>query len=416
VGQLQDKTAGTSPVGAGTGAGAAPTGPLAGVRVLDLSSVVMGPLATQILGDLGAEVISIEAEGGDTNRVMGPGPHRELSGVSLNLLRTKRNISLDLKDPAGRDVFLRLAAVSDVVLTNLRPGPLGRLRLAYDDVRAVRPDIVFCQAHGWATGTGRENAPAFDDVIQAASGISELEERVTGERVLAPTLIADKLCGVTMAYSVMAALFHRERTGEGQHIEVPMADVTAAFVLVEHGAGAIPEPAFGPAGYERILTSERRSQRTADGWINVLPFATSHYEALWAAGDRPDLVGDPRVATGSARIANAVSLYRDVADVLIKRTTAFWLEYCTEHSIPSSAVRTVDDLVADLPVVEHPIVGSYRQIPSPVRFSRTPASVRRPAPLVGQHGREVMREIGLSEAEIDALESSGVLRQPSGTK
>lgn len=392
------------------------TGPLAGVRVLDLSSVVMGPLATQILGDLGAEVISIEAEGGDTNRVMGPGPHRELSGVSLNLLRNKRNLSLDLKDPAGREVFLRLAAESDVVLTNLRPGPLGRLRLAYDDVRAVRPDIVFCQAHGWATGTGREDAPAFDDVIQAASGITELEERVTGQRVLAPTLIADKLCGVTMAYAVMAALFHRERTGEGQHIEVPMADVTAAFVLVEHGAGAIPEPAFGPAGYERILTSERRSQRTSDGWINILPFSTSHYAAIWEAGGRTDLANDPRVATGKARIENAVALYRDVAEVLLTRTTEFWLDYCTEHSIPSSAVRTVDDLVADLPMAEHPVVGSYRQIPSPVRFSRTPASVRRQAPLIGEHGREVLTELGMSAEEIDALEASGVLRQPSGTR
>lgn len=391
-------------------------GPLSGVRVLDLSSVVMGPLASQILGDLGAEVISIEAEGGDTNRVMGPGPHRELSGVSLNLLRNKRNISLDLKDPAGREVFLRLAAESDVLLTNLRPGPLGRLRLAYDDVRAVRPDIVFCQAHGWATGTGREDAPAFDDVIQAASGITELEERVTGQRVLAPTLIADKLCGVTMAYAVMAALFHRERTGEGQHIEVPMADVTAAFVLVEHGAGAIPEPAFGPAGYERILTSERRSQRTADGWINILPFSTSHYAAIWSAGGRTDLVNDPRVATGKARIENAVELYRDVAEVLLTRTTAFWLDYCTEHSIPSSAVRTVDDLVAELPMAEHPVTGTYRHIPSPVRFSRTPASVRRPAPLIGEHGREVLAELGMSAEEIDALEASGVLRQPSGTR
>ena len=400
----------------GESTGAGPSGPLAGVRVLDLSSVVMGPLATQILGDLGAEVVSIEAEGGDTNRVMGPGPHRQLSGVSLNLLRNKRNVSLDLKDPAGREVFLRLAAVSDVVITNLRPGPLGRLRLAYDDVRAVRPDIVFCQAHGWATGSGRENAPAFDDVIQAASGISELEERVTGERVLAPTLIADKLCGVTMAYSVMAALFHRERTGEGQHIEVPMADVTSAFMLVEHGAGAIPEPAFGPAGYERILTRERRSQHTSDGWINVLPFSTAHYEAIWAAGGRTDLANDPRVVTGSARIANAESLYRDVADVLVTRPTSFWLEYCTEHSIPSSAVRTVDDLVAELPIVEHPVVGMYREIPSPVRFSRTPASVRRPAPLIGEHGREVLAELGMSPAEIDALEASGVLRQPSGTR
>lgn len=387
-----------------------PTGPLAGIRVVDLSSVVMGPLATQMLGDLGADVICIEAEGGDTNRVMGAGPHRQLSGVSLNLLRNKRNIALNLKAPGARDAFLRLVATADVLVTNLRPAPLGRLGLRYEDVRDVRPDIVYCQAHGWATGSGSEDMPAFDDVIQAASGIPELEERVIGERMLLPTLVADKVSGIAIATSVLAALFHRARTGEGQRIEVPMADVISAFVLVEHGAEAIPEPPVGTAGYHRILSKERRSQRTADGWINVLPFSPAHYAALWEEGGRHDLKDDPRAATGRARIAHGDELYRDVAEVLLMRTTAFWLDFCRKHTIPSSAVRSVDELVAELPIAEHPVVGGYRQIPFPVRFSQTPASIHRHAPLIGEHSVEVLRELGYSDEDITGLVESGAVR------
>ena len=393
-----------------TGASGA-AGPLAGIRVVDLSSVVMGPLATQMLGDLAAAVVCIEAEGGDTNRVMGAGPHRQLSGVSLNLLRNKRNVAINLKAPEGREAFLRLVATADVLITNLRPGPLERLRLRYDDVVAFRPDIIYCQAHGWSQESGSGDMPAFDDVIQAATGLAELQERVLGERMLLPTLVADKVSGIAIATSVLAALFHRERTGEGQRIEVPMADVIGAFVLVEHGAEAIPEPALGPAGYHRILTRERRSQRTADGWINVLPFSPDHYAVIWEEGGRHDLKDDPRAATGRARIAHGDELYRDLAEVLRTRSTGFWLDFCRKHKIPSSAVRTVQDLVDELPLAEHPRVGTYRQVPYPVHFSRTPASIRHHAPLIGEHSAEVLAELGYSDDDIAALVESGVLRR-----
>lgn len=390
-------------------------GPLAGVRVLDLTSVVMGPLGTQVLGDLGADVVSVEDREGNTNRAMGPGPVPGLSGVSLNLLRNKRSVGLDLKHPDGQAAFLRLAAEADVVVTNLRPGPLGRLGLAYHDVRAVRPDIVFCQAHGYPSDSPAANAPAYDDIIQSASGIGELFARQGFQPSLLPTLVADKVAGLTIASSVMAALYHRAVTGEGQHVEVPMIDVMRAFVLVEHGAGAIAEPPVDQAGYRRILTAERRPQATADGWINVLPYTDDHYHALFTAGSRPDLIDDPRIATREARIANSDSLYREVAAILAQRSTGEWLAFCTEHGIPATEAASLDDVVAGLPLAEHPVAGPYRVIPHPVRYSATPASVRRPAPTMGQDGRQVLAAAGYSEAELDALEAAGVLFSAADT-
>jgi crotonobetainyl-CoA:carnitine CoA-transferase CaiB-like acyl-CoA transferase len=383
-------------------------GPLAGVRILDLTSVVMGPLATQILGDLGADVITVEAAQGDIARIMGAGPRPDLSGTALNLLRNKRNIDLDIKAPAGHDALMRIAATCDVVVTNLRPGPAARAGVSYEDIRAVRPDVVYCQAHGFPSDGPRAAEPAYDDIIQSASGVADAARRTTGAPSLAPTILMDKVCGLTIAYAVSAALFARERTGLGEHIEVPMVDTAIAFMLVEHGAGAIPCPPLAPAGYGRILTPERRPAQTADGWIGVLCYSREHYDTLFAAGGRHDLLGDERYATGPARIANSTFLYREVAAVLRTGTTERWLAFCREHSIPATAVADLDDLVDALPEAEHPITGRYKTIPHPVRFARRPASVRRHAPLVGQHTEEILREVGLTGSEIAGLAADGI--------
>ena len=384
-------------------------GPLHGVRVLDLTSVVMGPLATQLLGDLGADVVCVETAEGDTNRAMGRGPHPELSGVSLNLMRNKRSIALDLKRAEGREAFLRLAAVSDVVVTNLRPGPLARLRLTYADVAAVRPDVVFCTACGYPSDSPDAERPAYDDIIQSASAVGDLFARLGSEPVLLPTLVADKVGGFSIAVAVLAALVHRAATGEGQAVEVPMIDAMAAFMLVEHGAEAIPVPPLGPAGYPRILTPERRPQRTTDGYINVLPYRREDFEAIFAAGGRTDLRDDPRIEDRRRRIANSDSLYRDIAAILATGTTEHWLDFCERHGIPATRAATLDDLVARQPVADHPHAGAYRVIRPAARFSATPAAVRSHAPLVGEHGREVLREAGYDDGAIAALESSGVV-------
>jgi crotonobetainyl-CoA:carnitine CoA-transferase CaiB-like acyl-CoA transferase len=385
------------------------TGALNGIRVLDLTSVVMGPMATQILGDLGADIITVESARGETNRAMGPGPHPALSGTSLNLLRSKRNIALDLKHPDGRDVLLRIAATCDVFVTNLRPASLGRLRLSYDEVRQARPDVVYCQAQGFPTDTDRANDPAYDDIIQSATGLADATRRAYGEPRLVPTVVADKVAGLTIVYAVLAALFHRERSGEGQHIEVPMTQAVTAFMLVEHGAGAVSRPPAGPAGYQRILTPERRPQRTADGWINVLPYSKEQYDTLFAAGGREDLLGDARYTEGRARITNSDFLYQQVRAILVQRTTDEWLAFCRDNQIPATPVVTLEELLAGQPVMTHPLAGDYRHIRPGARLAATPMRASRPAPLPGQHNHEVLKEVGYTDNDIDDLIARGVL-------
>jgi crotonobetainyl-CoA:carnitine CoA-transferase CaiB-like acyl-CoA transferase len=385
-------------------------GPLADVRVLDLTSVVMGPLATQILGDLGAEVITVEDIGGDTNRYMGPGPHPQLSGIALNLMRNKRNISLDLKHPDGREACLRLAEHSDIVVTNLRPGPLSRLGLAYDDVAARKPDIIFCQAQGWPTDGPDGDRPAYDDVVQSASGVAHLYQLTDGEPRIVPSIVADKVSGLTIVYAVLAALHHRDRTGEGQRVEVPMVEATRAFMLVEHGADAIPVPPLGRTGYPRMLSPDRRPQRTADGWIHMLPYSTANYVDLFRAVGNDALADDPRLATRATRSANVDMLYAAVTEAVRMKTTAEWLTFCDDHDIPCTPIVDLDDVVATFPVAEHPVAGGYRVIPSAARFDRTPATVRRPAALIGEHGDEVLAEVGYTPDELAALREAGALR------
>jgi crotonobetainyl-CoA:carnitine CoA-transferase CaiB-like acyl-CoA transferase len=342
---------------------------------------------------------------------MGPGPHPQLSGVSLNLLRNKRNVSIDFKHPDGHRALLDIAATCDVFVTNLRPGTLSRAGLAYAEVAAVRPDVVYCQAHGYPTGGDRQDDPAYDDVIQAESGVADAATRVAGQPLLTPTLLADKVCGLTIAYSVAAALYRRARTGDGEHIEVPMLETVEAFTLVEHGAAAVPRPPLGPAGYPRILTPHRRPWPTQDGWMVVLPYTREHYDRIFGAGEREDLLGDDRYATGRQRIANSGFLYDQVGQMLASRTTAEWLTFFRQLDVPAGEVATLDELVDQLPEAEHPHAGTYKLIPPPVRFARAPQAVRRPAPLIGEHTDAVLAEVGYDQGRVAALRASGALGQ-----
>ena len=373
-----------------------PTGPLHGVRVLDLSSVIMGPLATQILGDLGADVITVEDPRGTLSRVMTAGP-----GADALRARPQPPAQQAQRGPrpegprraAGR--CSTIAATVDVVVTNLRPGTLARLGLAYEDVRAVCEEVVYCQAQGYPSDSPAADAPAYDDVIQAGSGIPDTFRRMGGVPVLVPTLVADKVSGLTIAYAVLAALFERERTGRGQRVEVPMIDVMTAFTLVEHAGPATTVPPLGPPGYGRILNPERRPQRTRDGWINVLAYTRQNYEDLFTAAGRDDLVQDERIRSARSRIEHADSLYAEVAGVLVDRTTAEWLEFCADQGHPGVAPCPPSrSWSRTLPEDDHPLAGRYKVIPQPVRFANHPGpTVHRHAAVSGEHDAEVRAEV-----------------------
>jgi len=368
-------------------------GPLAGVRVLDLTRTIMGPFATRILADQGADVILVEAEEGDVNRVMGAGNHPELTGTTLNLLRNKRSAVLDLKTEQGRRDIARIVRTCDVVVTTMRPSALAKLGVTYQDIRELRPDIVYCQAQGFPLDGERADDPAYDDIIQAACGVSDIMEQVFGQPALIPTILADKVCGLAIAQAVSVALFHRERTGEGQHIEVPMKQAMAAFMLAEHGDGAVLEPPVSPPGYRRILSPERRPHRTSDGYIHLFPYLPKHYAALFSEAGFPDAESDPRYADKRATLVNSDSLYRDIRLIAPSRTTDEWLDYCKQAGIPATRVATLQDLVDELPMAEHPVAGRYRTTPMTANFSRTPNSIRLGAPLIGQHTAEVLAEV-----------------------
>jgi crotonobetainyl-CoA:carnitine CoA-transferase CaiB-like acyl-CoA transferase len=387
--------------------------PLDGIRVIDLTSVVMGPVATQLLADQGADVIVIEDRRGDTNRSMGAGAHPELSGVAMNLLRNKRSVGLDIKSDSGYEALGRLVATADVVVTNLRPGSRRRAGLTYEALSRFRPGLIFCAAAGYPVDHELADAPAYDDIIQAASGIVDLNQQIGLPPVLLPTLVADKSAGLVIANSVLAALVRRERTGEGSDLTVAMTEVMRAYILVEHGAGAILEPPRGPAGYPRILNPDRRPHPTADGMISVLPYDEHHYETLFRLGGREDLLDDPRLATRRSRIENGPSLYQDVAAVLQQRTTEEWLALLRPAGIPVAEVTRLDDLLAELPIAHHPHAGPYRVTPPLTGATADVLDVRRHAPLQGEHNRDVLTEVGYSTAELDRLEADGVLFGPA---
>jgi crotonobetainyl-CoA:carnitine CoA-transferase CaiB-like acyl-CoA transferase len=391
-------------------------GPLEGVRVLDLSSVIMGPWATQILADLGADVISVEAIGGDAVRFLGLGHHPLLCGIALNVLRNKRNISLDLKNPSGREAFLKVAATCDVVFTNLRPGPRQRLGLTYEEIRKVRPDIIFCHAQGWPSDSDRADDPAYDDVIQSGSGMAALFTMQNGKPSIAPIAMADQVCSLTIVYSILAALLHRQRTGVGQSVEIPMQQTMASFVLVMHGQNAVLEPPLGPPGYERISSPLRAPMPTKDSFLQIVLYTRQNWIDFLTDGGIEDAASDPRLDTPVARNRHYADLYTTMGKILKTRCNSEWISWCKAHGVAYSPVVSLEELLQGLPVVQHSVGGQYRQLPIPVNFSRTPGSVRTEAPLPGANNVDVLTEAGYSPHHIDELYKSGGLVDSTASK
>jgi len=385
-----------------------PTGPLAGVRVIDLTSVVMGPSATQIMGDLGADVIKIEHPGGDSVRHIGPARHPDMGPLYLQNNRNKRSVVLDLKTEEGRDALLALVKSADVFIYNIRPQAIARLKLEYADVAAVNPGIIYAAAVAYGKGGPDAGRPVYDDIMQASAGISDLFAKVDGKPRQAPINICDRVTGLYLTISVVSALYHRALTGQGQEIEVPMLETMAQFVLGDHMAGSAFVPPLGDIGYMRLLSRHRGPYPTKDGYICIVVYTDKHWRAFTELVGDPDLIDrDPEFADQTIRTKNAELCGAYLAKHMTSRTTEEWLEFCRSIDIPAANVTTLEGLfdhphlkaVDMFSVMDHPSEGKIRSARFPATFSETPASIHRPAPRLGEHTQEVLDEIGESISE-----------------
>ena len=395
------------------------TGPLAGYRILDLTAVVLGPLATQILGDYGADIIKVEPPAGDLMRANGVSKNRGMSSIFLAINRNKRSLSIDLKTPEGLEIIHRLLPSVDVVVHNMRVDAIERLGLGYGALSALKPNLVYCMATGFGESGPDAGKPAFDDVIQAASGIASLIGNETGKPDYAPTLLADKTCGLALANAVLAALLHRERTGQGQLVEVPMLETMVAFTMAEHLGGLSFEPPLGPAGYVRLLAGGRKPAPTRDGHIAMLPYTAAHWVAFFKDVGRDDLAARYDLEDRHERNAKIRQIYADMASVTSQMSTDECLALCERLDIPATRIYSINELpehphlkaVGLFESVEHPSEGPIRSVRPSTLFERSPAQISMHAPLLGQHTDEMMREAGFDDEAIARLETQGIINR-----
>lgn len=404
-------------------------GPLKGVKIVDLTAVVFGAYATQILGDMGADVIKVEApsptggggSGGDIIRWPGhlpEGAAADLGPIFMTINRNKRSVELDLGSKAGREALLKIVADADVIASNIRYAAMKKLGLSYEDIKAVKPDIIFVHAAGYGSDGPYAGLPAYDDLIQAGSGAADLLGRMDGDpkpRYI-PTIMADKVSGLFMVQAVTAALFHKERTGEGQFVEVPMLEAVTSFLLAEHFYDHVYDPPTGQWTYGRITNPDRRPYRTKDGHIGLLPYSDKQWEQFFElAGRLDDYKLDSRFNNYKARTANIRDLYAMIEETTETKTTEEWLALLQPLSIPAVKMNRLDDLQDDphLKAVDffarydHPHAGPYFALKPPVRFMASPSSIRRHPPRLGEQTEEVLREAGMSDDEIATLLQGG---------
>jgi crotonobetainyl-CoA:carnitine CoA-transferase CaiB-like acyl-CoA transferase len=394
-------------------------GPLDGVKILELTAVVLGPWACQILADMGAEVIKVEPPYGDSNRSLGASRNPKMAALYLTCNRNKRSLVLDLKQPEAREAVMKIAKDVDVVIHNNRPQVMTRLGLEYNDFKKVNDKIIYCGTYGYGKDGPYGEKGALDDSIQSISGIAWLTQMVQGEPRYLPTVVCDKTTALNVVYAVTAALFSRERTGKGQEIEVPMFESMVYFNMAEHLWGQTFVPPIGTAGYKRLMSEHRKPYKTKDGFIAILPYLDAHWKKFCELSGRMDLLDDERFATLADRVANIDDTYEETARTMAHKTTQEWLDIFGSTSVPTNAVNTLDGVLEDPHLkavdfwqeLDHPTEGKLRMTRFPVNFSETPAENRRHQPVMGEHSIEILREAGLSEEDIEQLLASKATMQ-----
>jgi crotonobetainyl-CoA:carnitine CoA-transferase CaiB-like acyl-CoA transferase len=395
-------------------------GPLTGVRIIDLTSVMMGPFATMILGDYGADVIKVESPDGDVMRHAAPMRHPRMGAMYLQGNRNKRSIVLDLKHERGREALLRLSATADVFVHNVRPAAMQRLRLGADDLLALNPRLVYASLHGFGETGPYAGRPAYDDLIQGLTALPALSGQITGEPRYSPATMADRIVGLNATHAILAALLHRDRTGEGQAIEIPMFETMAQFVLGDHMGGRSFDPPIGAPGYPRLLAPDRRPYRTSDGYLCALVYTDKQWTAFFSAvGLADETQRDPRLKDMAARTLNYDFVYKWFSEVMQTRSTADWMALFEQADIPYGTMHDLDSLIDDphlaavglFQEIQHPTEGTLRVTGPAATWSKTPPSIRRHPPCLGEHSGEVLREAGFSEADIAELVAIGALYQ-----
>jgi crotonobetainyl-CoA:carnitine CoA-transferase CaiB-like acyl-CoA transferase len=387
-------------------------GPLAGIRVIECASIVLGPLTTQLLGDMGADVVKVEDPAGDLTRRIGPQRSNLMGALFLGCNRNKRSVVLDLKDATQREVFDTLVHGADIVVTSIRPSAAVRLGLDHQTLSRVNPQIITCQLEGFGQDGPYAGKAAYDDVVQSLAGLAMLQTVVTGEPRYVPTILADKITAVHAAYAIAAALIHRLRTGRGQAVNVPMFETTASFTLVEHLWGEACEPPTGPMGYPPVATASRRPFRTQDSYLAVMPYTDANWRRFYELIGRTDRMADPVFTTLRGRQENVELVWGDLKEQLTRRTSADWIALLQNEDIPFAAVNTLEDLLTD-PHLDKVgfwqsitgLDGEVQRFPrSPLTLEDSPASITRLPPRLGEHTHEVLLEYGVARDLVDQVQ------------
>ncbi len=398
-------------------------GSLGGVRVLDMTTVQMGPFATLILADLGADVIKVESFEGDISRQSHPARSSGMGHTFLNSNRNKRSVALNLKEPAGRAALLRLSERADVFVYNVRPQAMARLKLGYEDLKAVNPQIIYVGGVGFGQRGRYSGRPAYDDLIQGMSGLPWMAGRASGQEPrYAPNAYADRMCAPHLAVAILAALYHRKCTGQGQSVEVPMFENMVHTLMGEHLEGETFVPPRGPMGHPRTMSQERRPYRTKDGYLCTLVYNDKHWRSFFKMIGQPGLFEtDTRFSSQVNRVKNIDAVYGFLSEVLQTRTTEEWIRLFMENDLPVGPMSSLDDVLHDPHLADvgyfgqtdHPTEGTLRTMHYPTEFSETPVSSRYPAPRLGEHTVELLAEAGYDQSGIDELIAQGVAVSPT---